>query len=128
MANYGKYNIVVRLLLLKQYFEANAGKNRIVSRRELEAFLEEHEMSLEKMTHFSDLEVQITLRHRLSKVFNSCDFSADHQTASLYQNVARRDAVWLFYKISRFELSAAETTQSQKKPSEIKRFQRVWSC
>ena len=39
MANYGKYYIAVRLLLLKQYLEANAGKNRIVSRKELEAFL-----------------------------------------------------------------------------------------
>ena len=40
MANYGKYYIAVRLLLLKQYLEANAGKNRIVSRRDLEAFLD----------------------------------------------------------------------------------------
>lgn len=29
MANYGKILIVVRLLLLKQHLEANAGKNRI---------------------------------------------------------------------------------------------------
>lgn len=28
MPNYGKYYIAVRLLLLKQYLEANAGKNR----------------------------------------------------------------------------------------------------
>lgn len=36
MANYGKYYIAVRLLLLKQYLEANAGRNRIVKRREPE--------------------------------------------------------------------------------------------
>ena len=36
MANYGKYYIAVRLLLLKQYLEANAGRKRIVKRRELE--------------------------------------------------------------------------------------------
>ena len=29
MANYGKYYIAVRLLLLKQYLEANAGRTRI---------------------------------------------------------------------------------------------------
>lgn len=36
MANYGKYYIAVRLLLLKQYLEANAGRTRIVKRREPE--------------------------------------------------------------------------------------------
>ena len=51
MPNYGKYYIAVRLLLLKQYLEANAGKNRIVSRKELEAFLEEHDMGVEKKDH-----------------------------------------------------------------------------
>ena len=34
MANYGKYYIAVRLLLLKQYLEANAGRTRIVKRQE----------------------------------------------------------------------------------------------
>ena len=35
MANYGKYYIAVRLLLLKQYLEANAGRNIIgISGRE----------------------------------------------------------------------------------------------
>ena len=29
MANYGKYYIAVRLLLLKQHLEANAGRTRI---------------------------------------------------------------------------------------------------
>ena len=36
MANYGKYYIAVRLLLLKQYLEAKAGHSRIVKRWELE--------------------------------------------------------------------------------------------
>ena len=38
--NYGKYVIGIRLLLLKEYFEANAGKNRLVTRKQLETFLE----------------------------------------------------------------------------------------
>lgn len=42
MPNYGKYYIAVRLLLLKQYLEANAGRDRIVKRGELEALLREH--------------------------------------------------------------------------------------
>ena len=57
MPNYGKYYIAVRLLLLKQYLEANAGKNRIVSRKELEAFVTEHEMGVEKKTIYADLAV-----------------------------------------------------------------------
>ena len=36
MANYGKYYIAARLLLLKQYLEANAGRSRIVKRWKLE--------------------------------------------------------------------------------------------
>lgn len=36
MPNYVKYHIAVRLLLLKQHLEANAGRDRIVTRRELE--------------------------------------------------------------------------------------------
>ena len=42
MANYGKYYIAERLLILKQYLEANAGKNRNVTRGELEGLLKEH--------------------------------------------------------------------------------------
>ena len=53
MPNYGKYYIAVRLLLLKQYLEANAGKNRIVSRKELEGFLEEQGMGIEKKTIYA---------------------------------------------------------------------------
>ena len=54
MANYGKYYIAVRLLLLKQYLEANAGRNRIVMRRELETLLAEHDMPVEKKTLYAD--------------------------------------------------------------------------
>ena len=50
MANYGKYYIAVRLLLLKQYLEANAGRTRIVKRRELEDLLKENDMPAEKKT------------------------------------------------------------------------------
>lgn len=38
MANYGKHDIAVRLLLLKQFLEANAGQHRYGKRSELEAF------------------------------------------------------------------------------------------
>lgn len=54
MANYGKYYIAVRLLLLKQYLDANAGRNRIVKRRELEDLLEKHDMPVEKKTLYAD--------------------------------------------------------------------------
>ena len=54
MANYGKYYIAVRLLLLKQYLEANAGHDRIVKRGELEALLREHDMPVEKKTLYAD--------------------------------------------------------------------------
>ena len=42
---------------------------------------------------FGENEILKPLRHRLSIVFNSSDFSADHQTASLPQKGAERDAV-----------------------------------
>ena len=51
--NYGKYSVGIRLLLLKEYLEANAGKNRLVSRRQLEDFLEDKDFPREKKT--SDL-------------------------------------------------------------------------
>lgn len=54
MANYGKYYIAARLLLEKQYLEANAGRNRIVTRSELEDFLAEHDMPVEKKNLYAD--------------------------------------------------------------------------
>jgi len=44
MANNGKYNIGIRLLLLKEYLQANAGKDRVVPRSELEKHLKEHDV------------------------------------------------------------------------------------
>ena len=54
MANYGKYHIAEQLLILKQYLEANAGKNRIVTRGELEGLLKEYGITVEKKTLYAD--------------------------------------------------------------------------
>lgn len=54
MANKGKYIIGIRLLLLRQYLEANAGKDRIVTRREIEKFLEDKGYPVEKKTLYTD--------------------------------------------------------------------------
>lgn len=55
--NYGKYYIGIRLLLLKEYLQANAGKNRIVQRRELEKYLKEQGFPVEKKTLYADFAV-----------------------------------------------------------------------
>lgn len=57
MANYGKYYIGIRLLLLKEYLQANAGKDRIVKRRELEEYLMEKGFPVEKKTLYADFAV-----------------------------------------------------------------------
>lgn len=57
MPNYGKYYIGIRLLLLKQYLEANAGKDHIVRRREIEEYLTERGYPVEKKTLYSDFAV-----------------------------------------------------------------------
>lgn len=57
MPNYGKYYIGIRLLLLKEYLEANAGKERIVTRRELEEYLAEKGFPVEKKTLYADFAV-----------------------------------------------------------------------
>ncbi len=54
--NYGKYAVAVRLLLLKQFLEANAGKNRVVKRSEMEEFLLDRGISAEKKTLYRDIE------------------------------------------------------------------------
>ena len=54
MAYNGRYSIAIRILLLKKYLEANAGRTRIVKRRELEQLLEEHDMPVEKKTLYQD--------------------------------------------------------------------------
>ena len=53
--NYGKYYIGIRLLLLKEYFETNAGKNRIITRQDLEDYLDDRDFPVEKKTLYSDI-------------------------------------------------------------------------
>ena len=57
MPNYGKYYIGVRLLLLKEYLQANAGKDRVVMRRDLENYLIEQGFPVEKKTLYADFAV-----------------------------------------------------------------------
>ena len=57
MPNYGKYYIGIRLLLLKEYLQANAGKDRIVKRKELEEYLMEQGFPVEKKTLYADFAV-----------------------------------------------------------------------
>ena len=57
MAYNGRYSIALRILLLKQYLEANAGRDRYVSRSEMEEFLEEHELGVEKKALYADLAI-----------------------------------------------------------------------
>ena len=55
--NHGKYVIGIRLLLLKEYLQANAGKDRIVKRREIESYLTEKGFPVEKKTLYADFAV-----------------------------------------------------------------------
>ena len=48
--NYGKAVIGIRLMLLRDYLQANAGRSRIVSRQELENYLAEKGYPIEKKT------------------------------------------------------------------------------
>lgn len=57
MPNYGKYYIGIRLLLLKEYLQANAGKDRVVKRGELEEYLTEKGFPVEKKTLYADFAV-----------------------------------------------------------------------
>ncbi len=57
MANRGKYIIGIRLLLEKEYLQANAGKDRCVGRRELEEYLAERGYPVEKKTIYTDLAI-----------------------------------------------------------------------
>lgn len=57
MPNYGNYYIGIRLLLLKEYLQANAGKDRIVKRREIEEYLTEKGFPVEKKTLYADFAV-----------------------------------------------------------------------
>ena len=55
--NKGKYFTGIRLLLLKEYLEANAGKDRVVTRSDIEKYLAEREYAVEKKTIYADLAV-----------------------------------------------------------------------
>lgn len=57
MPNYGKYYIGVRLLLLKEYLQANAGKDRPIKRKDIEAYLTEKGFPVEKKTLYADFAV-----------------------------------------------------------------------
>ncbi len=54
MPNFSGKVVAVRLMLLKEYLEANAGPDRIVTRGQIEAFLEEKGYKVEKKTFYSD--------------------------------------------------------------------------
>lgn len=57
MGNKGNYYIGIRLLLLKQYLEINAGPNRVVKRSQIEKFLKDEGFPVEKKTIYADLAV-----------------------------------------------------------------------
>ena len=57
MPNYGKYYIGIRLLLLKEYLQANSGPTRPINRRVIEAFLAEQGFPVEKKTLYADFAV-----------------------------------------------------------------------
>jgi len=55
--NHGKSVIGVRLLLLKDYLQANAGRDRYVRRGELEAYLASKGYAVEKKTLYTDFAI-----------------------------------------------------------------------
>ena len=57
MKNRSKTVVGIRLLHLKNYLEANAGKNRIVTRGEIEAYLTEKGYPVEKKTLYTDFAI-----------------------------------------------------------------------
>ncbi|MCI6956702.1 MAG: hypothetical protein SPI15_08940 [Candidatus Faecousia sp.] len=86
MANYGRYYIAVRLLLIMQYLEANAGKNRIVTCGDLEAFLEEHDMGVEKKTIYATC---FTVQDIFLKTVHESFLSWEAHLHFLHQNKAQ---------------------------------------
>lgn len=56
MPKYGQYFIAVRLMLLKRFLETNAGRNRIITRRQMEDYLESQGYQVEKKTLYTDLD------------------------------------------------------------------------
>ena len=57
MAYNGRYSIAIRILLLKKYLEANAGRNRYVRPQEIHDFLKEYELDVEKKALYADFAV-----------------------------------------------------------------------
>ena len=55
--NHGKSVIGIRLMLLRDYLQANAGKNRVVSRKQMETYLTEKGCPVEKKTLYADLAI-----------------------------------------------------------------------
>ena len=55
--NHGKYVIGIRLLLLKEYLQANAGPKRPIKRKDIEAYLTEKGFPVEKKTLYADFAV-----------------------------------------------------------------------
>ena len=55
--NHGKYVIGIRILLLKEYLQANAGKDRPIKRKDIEAYLTEKGFPVEKKTLYADFAV-----------------------------------------------------------------------
>ena len=54
MPNFSGKVVAVRMMLLKEYLEANAGKDRIVSRKQIESYLESKGYKVEKKTFYYD--------------------------------------------------------------------------
>ena len=57
MAYNGRYSIAIRILLLKKYLEANAGRNRYVKPQEIHNFLQEYDLDVEKKALYADFGV-----------------------------------------------------------------------
>ena len=55
--NHGKSVIGIRLMLLRDYLQANAGKNRVVTRKQMETYLTEKGCPVEKKTLYADLAI-----------------------------------------------------------------------
>ncbi|MBE6759751.1 MAG: hypothetical protein E7554_06645 [Ruminococcaceae bacterium] len=71
--NHGKSVIGVRLLLLKDYLQANTGRDRYVRRSELEAYLASKGYAVEKKTLYTDF--AIASRSLLVRESNGAEMS-----------------------------------------------------
>ena len=53
--NHGNAVVGIRLMILRDYLQANAGPNKAVKREELEQYLKDRRMRVEKKTNYRDL-------------------------------------------------------------------------